>query len=751
MKKLSVLLLVLVLLLQPFESSAAAPLSVVASPALYDDKDLTVWTYTGNWVNASAARAYLRSYHRSRTLNDEATLTFSGERFELLYTRASSFGTLDIYVDNVLEASLSQANPTVQFQQRWVSPTYADGNHDVRLVHVSGRLVSVDGIEIFGPPDLVPPASISDLGAATGPMGGSASLTWSAPGDDGAAGTATGYLVRYALAPILNETDWDNALPAIPNVPVPQSAGSSESMIVGGLAPGHTYYFAVRARDEEPNPGGLSNSPSAAAGDSIPLSVGKHDDRNADLHYNGAWVNQTPFGAYARTQRYSTSVGNAVVFSFIGTDFELSYQASSMMGELSIYIDDIIIGVVDQFKSTNQWQKKWNSPVLPAGLHTVQLIHNGGTRVNLDAVEVKLTVPWPAVSLTPVVSGLDQPVLVTHAADGSNRLFIVEKDGRILIHESGVLNPTPFLDISAQVSSGGERGLLSLAFPPGYADNHFYVFYTDNSGDLTLSRFGLTGSPEVADPTSEQIVLVIPHPTYGNHNGGHIAFGPDGYLYFSTGDGGGGGDPNGNGQNINSLLGKLLRLDVETGSPATYTVPAGNPFVGVAGADEIWAYGMRNPWRWSFDRSTGDIYIGDVGQGAWEEVDFQAAGFAGGANYGWNVLEGNHCYSPSSGCVNPPAYVPPVSEYYHGSNDSYGCSITGGYMYRGSAHPAMQGVYFHGDYCTGRLFGLQNVSGAWVFQQLLDTSYNIASFGEDEAGNLYLVDLSGAIYQIVAP
>jgi glucose/arabinose dehydrogenase len=428
----------------------------------------------------------------------------------------------------------------------------------------------------------------------------------------------------------------------------------------------------------------------------------------------------------------------------------LSYQGSNQNGLLAVYIDGVFAGNVNEYSAIARNQLKWNSPVLANGTHSVQMIHASGARVNLDAVLVRLTVAWPNVTLQQVVSGLSSPVDLVNAGDGSGRMFVVQQDGLIRIVQGGVVTGT-FLDISSEISFGGERGLLSAAFPPNYSSsNHFYVYYTNTAGNLVLSRIGLTDA-NTANLASEQIVLTIPHPGQSNHNGGHLAFGPDGYLYLSTGDGGGGGDPYGNGQDTTALLGKMLRLDVETGSPATYTVPASNPFVGVAGADEIWAYGLRNPWRYSFDSSTGDLYIGDVGPDAWEEVDFQAAGFAGGANYGWNVWEGNHCYNPPSGC-NPPAnYVGPVAEYNHGSSDSYGCAITGGYVYRGVTYPTMQGVYFYSDYCTGRLLAMKNVAGTWVTTQLTDTPYNVSGFGVDEAGNLYLIDLGGSIYLIKTP
>ncbi len=534
-------------------------------------------------------------------------------------------------------------------------------------------------------------------------------------------------------------------------VPTPLVGGSLQSIIINGLAPGQIYFFMVRARDEEPNLGGLSNSTSSAATVSTPLGVGKHDDKNVNLFYGGTWTNQASFAAYASGLRYSQVVGNSAGFMFSGTDFVLSYLASKQQGMLDIYIDGAKITSLNQFNATNAWQRKWNSPILTNGIHSVQFVHASGGRVNVDAIQVQATIPvnWPIIGLESVVSGLAKPVLVTHAGDGSGRLFIVEKGGTIRIFQGGSLLPTPFLDITARVASAGERGLLSMAFPPDYANkDYFYVFYTNLAGTLTVSRFSLTIDPTAADDTSEQIILSVPHSANANHNGGHIAFSPvDGYLYFSSGDGGGAGDPSNNGQNKNTLLGKILRIDVETGNPATYTVPATNPFVGVAGLDEIWAYGLRNPWRFSFDRLTGDLYIGDVGQGAWEEVDFQSAGFAGGANYGWRIWEGKHCYSPSAGCIAPPAYVPPVAEYSH----SLGCSITGGYVYRGSVHPTMQGIYFASDYCSGRIFGVQNVGGVWVQTELLDTPQSIVSFGEDEAGNLYITAYNGTIYRVVVP
>jgi glucose/arabinose dehydrogenase len=385
---------------------------------------------------------------------------------------------------------------------------------------------------------------------------------------------------------------------------------------------------------------------------------------------------------------------------------------------------------------------------------------------------------WPNISLSQVAVGLKAPVYVTNAGDNSGRLFIVEQTGVIRIVHNGNLLTKPFLDISDRVRFNGEEGLLSLAFPPGYTQKgYFYVYYT-RKGETNnqVSRFHLTSDTNVADPTSEEQILFLNHPGQTNHNGGLLVFGPDGYLYIGIGDGGGGGDPNRNAQNLGSLLGKLLRIDTEyawrqtsqgsnlfflpimfssTQAPPSppYKIPDNNPFVDQSGAHpEIWALGLRNPWRYSFDRQTQDLFIADVGQETWEEIDFQSAGSQGGVNYGWNIYEGNHCYPPGTVNCTPPAnYSSPVWEYNHGTNDSTGCSITGGYVYRGAAYPAMQGIYFYGDYCSRTVWGLQFDGNQWVNQELKTAPGSITSFGEDQAGELYLTSSNGVVYQVVSP
>ncbi|HQV94688.1 MAG TPA: PQQ-dependent sugar dehydrogenase [Anaerolineales bacterium] len=357
----------------------------------------------------------------------------------------------------------------------------------------------------------------------------------------------------------------------------------------------------------------------------------------------------------------------------------------------------------------------------------------------------------PSLSFVPIVTGLSQPVLVTNAGDGSGRLFVLERVGRVrVITNTGSLLPTSFLDLTSIVgSSGSEEGLLGLAFHPNYESNGlFFVAYTDTSGNLVLAKYSVSADPNVANPASAVTVLGISHPNNANHNGGMLAFGNDGYLYWSVGDGGGAGDVPNNAQNTNILLGKILRLDVNSGSP--YAIPSDNPFVGVSGArGEIWDYGFRNPWRFSFDRGTYDMYVGDVGQGSREEIDFESTSSSGGLNYGWRVMEGSLCFNPSSGC-DTSGKVFPVAEY---DNTGATCAVTGGYVYRGSQSAPMTGIYFYGDYCSGEIWGLlQQSPGVWDSDLIADTSFFISSFGEDEAGELYLTDYStGTVQKIVGP
>jgi glucose/arabinose dehydrogenase len=355
-----------------------------------------------------------------------------------------------------------------------------------------------------------------------------------------------------------------------------------------------------------------------------------------------------------------------------------------------------------------------------------------------------------------IADGFSSPVQVTHTGDGSGRLFVVEQPGQIKVIRNGQQLTTPFLDIHERVVFGGERGLLGLAFHPAYASNgYFYVNYTRNpDGATVISRFTVSGSnPDEADPGSEQPLLVIPQP-FTNHNGGQVVFGPDGYLYIGTGDGGGSGDPQSNAQNLDNLLGKLLRIDVDSGDG--YAIPADNPFVGQPGEDEIWAYGLRNPWRFSFDRLQGDLYIGDVGQNRMEEISYQAGGSAGGLNFGWRCREGSLTFSTDPPCDDPlhlATLVDPIAE--HGRTE--GRSITGGFVYRGLEFSGLVGRYFYGDFVTGRIWSLYaRDQGLWSAPELeLDTEINISSFGEDEAGELYLTDYGGGtvrkINQVLLP
>ena len=362
--------------------------------------------------------------------------------------------------------------------------------------------------------------------------------------------------------------------------------------------------------------------------------------------------------------------------------------------------------------------------------------------------------PPPATSnslrLQTVTAVLSSPVFLTAPAGDVARLFIVEQGGliRILNSLDGTPRATPFLDVSGLVVTGGEQGLLGMAFDPNYAGNgRFYIHYTNTAGDIVIARYGVSSNPDIANAGAQAILKTIAHPTNQNHNGGMLAFGPDGCLYAGIGDGGGIGDPNGNAQNTNSLLGKILRLDPETGSACGTDNPFAN---GTGGAPEVWSVGLRNPWRFSFDRSTGVLYIGDVGQSQREEVDAVAGPNAGrGVNFGWNIMEGFACFNPPSGC-NSTGLTPPILDYSH---DAGACSVTGGYVYRGTLNSAVNGSYFYADYCAGFVRSFQLQGGRPSSQStwpLLSPGGQITSFGEDARGELYIMTQTGGLSRIVA-
>jgi glucose/arabinose dehydrogenase len=353
---------------------------------------------------------------------------------------------------------------------------------------------------------------------------------------------------------------------------------------------------------------------------------------------------------------------------------------------------------------------------------------------------------FPDISLKLVTSALSQPVGVTTTGDGSKHLFVVQQNGLILIVKGGEPNGHPFLDITHLTDANGEQGLLGLAFHPSYKNNRrFFVHYTAANGDTVIAEFKRKRAhTDRANEDSERILLRIEDP-YSNHNGGDLHFGSDGYLYIALGDGGGGGDPEENGQALDTLLGKILRIDVNgTEAGMQYAVPDDNPFVGVAGArPEIWNYGLRNPWRFSFDSATGDIWIGDVGQNAVEEIDVGRAGSQRGVNYGWDIMEGSSCFEPQQGCDSAGLTLP-VAEYSHNE----GCSVTGGYVYRGQRFPELEGIYFYGDYCSGSIWALPAGDPASGATKILPTDNRISSFGTNRRGEILVTDHGGRLFKI---
>lgn len=353
-----------------------------------------------------------------------------------------------------------------------------------------------------------------------------------------------------------------------------------------------------------------------------------------------------------------------------------------------------------------------------------------------------------AVDVQLVASGLANVVGIERVSDASGRLFLVRQSGQIMVYDGTQVLPTPFLDLSSLVLFSGERGLLGLAFHPNYSSNGlFFLNYTNTnaSAQTVIARYRVSDNPNLADPGSQAILLTENQP-FGNHNGGQLRFGPDGFLYIALGDGGSAGNPTNSGQRLDTILGKLLRIDVDSGSP--YAIPPSNPFASTPGArGEIWAYGLRNPWRFSFDRQTGDLFIGDVGQGLWEEVDYQSAASLGGENYGWRLMEGLHCFNPSSAC-DTGSLTLPIVEYSH----TFGCSITGGFRYRGSLLTGHAGTYFFADLCGGRIWGATpKPDGTWSATLLLVSGLTITTFGEDSNGELYFSNYGsdGQLYRLV--
>jgi glucose/arabinose dehydrogenase len=453
-------------------------------------------------------------------------------------------------------------------------------------------------------------------------------------------------------------------------------------------------------------------------------------------------------------------------------------SSDSTAGSLTVTISGLpaTVGARIVLSGPNQYQKAVSQSetisALPAGSYTLSVgkvlvekaVYGAETAIVPVTVSpgaaASATISYAAqgslaLSLQKVASGLSSPLFLTAPANDP-RQFIVERTGAIRIMQSNTLLPTAFLDLQERTTTEGERGLLSLAFHPQYATNgFFFVCYTALNGDIIVERFKTSASDtSLADPSSGTVILSIPHSEFNNHNGGLLSFGPDGYLYLGTGDGGGSGDQLGNAQNTNSLLGKILRIDVDTvASSSPYAIPPTNPFVNQNGKrPEIWAFGLRNPWRYAFDSVARQLYIADVGQERREEIDISSLDQAG-LNYGWNRIEGTRCYPEGGTACNQEGLTLPAFEYDHGSSDSNGCSITGGYVYRGASIPELQGRYFYSDLCAGglkSLFYANGIAGEQVDWGIPgDSVAPVYSFGQDAQNELYLLSGSGDVYRLV--
>ena len=498
-------------------------------------------------------------------------------------------------------------------------------------------------------------------------------------------------------------------------------------------------------------PGGYTNVLTSSTAMEL-LTPGAYTITAADVVSGGVTYRPAPTTQTVQLPASTTQVAANVVYS-VGT------------GSLAVTINGLGAGVTGAVQVTGpsgynqQLTATQTLTPVPPGTYTITaspvasslVTHNPSPTTQTVTVTAGATAAGTVTyAPTPLVLGAQQQWTgsnlgdVVHLASPPNdaRIFVVDQAGRIYVVKNGVPLATPFLDITGLVTYGGEQGLLSVAFDPQFATNgRFYVYYVDVNGDIAVARYTATG--DVANAGSRTTVITIPHPVQGNHNGGLAMFGADGMLYLGTGDGGGAGDQPNNAQNINVLLGKLLRLDV-TNLP--YSIPAGNPFVGIAGADEIWALGLRNPWRYAFDPPAGTLYIADVGQGEWEEVNAVTATTAG-LNYGWRIMEGNHCFNPSNLCPAGGLTVP-VLEYSHAAGN---CSVTGGFVYRGTAIPELVGHYLYADFCAGILRSFRLSGGQAVDQRMwsIGSVGNIKSFGVDAAGEIYILSNAGRVYRIV--